>query len=68
MKLTENQVTVISSLLTVLPMSDTVRRWEYKHDRHLVVDELLDLCKKMKIVVSKEHARMLRDTADRGRQ
>jgi hypothetical protein len=42
--------------------------WEIAYDRNLVADELLELCKKLKITVRKDTVKRMRELADKGKK
>ncbi len=68
MKLTENQKIVLKTVLVKTPFVDVVREWEMAHDRNLVLDELLELLKKLKITIKKDYVKRLREIADMGKK
>lgn len=68
MKLTDNQKAVIGTLLSRSEFYSLLSCWEMAEDRNLVLDELLELCKKLKIKIRQEHAKNLRIFADRGKK
>lgn len=68
MKLTEDQQTVLKALLALTDFSRIVLCWEFAHDRNLVVDELLELCKKLKITVRRDQVKHMRELADKGKK
>ena len=67
MKLTENQKIVMRAILTKTPTADVVMCWDEKHDRHLALDEIVEILKKLKITIRKEDVKYLRRIADMGK-
>ncbi len=67
MKFTENQKVIVRALLSQARVEGILSYWDYKHDRHLVLDEITDLSKKLKMTIKKEQLKSWREWADKGK-
>ena len=68
MKLTENQKILLSAVLHRMNFDNILTGWEFASDRHLSVDEMLELVKKLKMTVRKEQVKRWREVADMGKK
>jgi hypothetical protein len=58
----------LRALLASSEFVTLVSSWPLAYDRHLVVDELLELLKKLKITIRKDQVKRMRDIADKGKK
>lgn len=68
MKLTEDQITVLRVVLSKAYFEQIIGAWSTSHDRNLVLDELLRLCSKLNITVSKQQKAVFRIYAGQGKK